>query len=145
MNTAERMTVLCADERKRAGERGDSESWEVWEDLEDLFGQVAEALENEPEATVRPFLEGMSRALADAAAHAKRRYSPAFMAAWLAERDRDGETPGGTCVYGDLMRFYDYLEALYGNCDETLNRRTAGALSGAAKELCKLLADGKES
>lgn len=56
MNAAERMTVLCADGRKRAGERGDSESWEVWEDLEDLFGQVAEALENEPETTVRPFV-----------------------------------------------------------------------------------------
>lgn len=70
MNAAERMTVLCADGRKRAGERGDSESWEVWEDLEDLFGQVAEALENEPEATVRPFMSGMARALAATAAHA---------------------------------------------------------------------------
>lgn len=67
MNAAERMTVLCADRRKQAGERGDSESWEVWEDLEDLFGQVARVLENEPEATVRPFMSGMARALAVAA------------------------------------------------------------------------------
>lgn len=52
MNAAERMTVLCADGRKRAGERGDSESWEVWEDLEDLFGQVAEALEKDRKSVV---------------------------------------------------------------------------------------------
>lgn len=72
MNAAERMTVLCADRRKRAGERGDSESWEVWEDLEDLFRQVARVLENEPEATVRPFMSGMARALAATAAYASR-------------------------------------------------------------------------
>lgn len=81
MNAAERMTVLCADGRKRAGKRGDSESWEVWEDLEDLFGQVAEALENEPETTVRPFVSGMARALAATAAHASRwHHAPAVMA-----------------------------------------------------------------
>ena len=85
MNAAERMTVLCADGRKRAGERGDSESWEVWEDLEDLFGQVARVLENEPEATVRPFVSGMARALAATAAHASGwHHAPAVMADWLA-------------------------------------------------------------
>lgn len=117
MNAAERMTVLCADGRKRAGERGDSESWEVWEDLEDLFGQVAKVLENEPEATVRPFVSGMARALAATAAHASRwHHAPAVMADWLAGRDRTGETPGETCAYGDLMRFYGYLDAPYVRC-----------------------------
>ena len=72
MNAAERMTVLCADGRKRAGGRGDSESWEVWEDLEDLFGQVARVLENELEATVRPFMSGMARALSVAAGELSR-------------------------------------------------------------------------
>lgn len=104
MNAAERMTVLCADRRKRAGERGDSESWEVWEDLEDLFRQVARVLENEPEATVRPFMSGMARALAATAAYASRwHHTPAVMADWIARRDRTSETPGETCAYGDLM------------------------------------------
>lgn len=140
MNAAERMTVLCADGRKRAGERGDSESWEVWEDLEDLFGQVARVLENEPEATVRPFVSGMARALAATAAHASRwHHAPAVMADWLAERDRTGETPGETCAYGDLMRFYGYLDALYGSGNYMLNIRTARALSVAAGELSRLI------
>lgn len=140
MNAAERMTVLCADGRKRAGERGDSESWEVWEDLEDLFGQVAEALENEPETTVRPFVSGMARALTATAAHASRwHHAPAVMADWLAERDRTGETPGETCAYGDLMRFYGYLDALYGSGNYMLNIRTVRALSVAAGELSRLI------
>lgn len=147
MNAAERMTVLCADGRKRAGERGDSESWEVWEDLEDLFGQVARVLENEPEATVRPFVSGMAHALAATAAHASRwHHAPAVMADWLAGRDRTGETPGETCAYGDLMRFYGYLDALYGYLDALygsgnymLNIRTARALSVAARELSRLI------
>lgn len=146
MNAAERMTVLCADGRKRAGERGDSESWEVWEDLEDLFGQVARVLENEPEATVRPFVSGMARALAATAAHASRwHHAPAVMADWLAGRDRTGETPGETCAYGDLMRFYGYLDALYGSGNDMLNIRSAHALSVAAGELSRLFADGRES
>lgn len=136
MNAAERMTVLCADGRKRAGERGDSESWEVWEDLEDLFGQVARVLENEPEATVRPFVSGMARAMTDTAAHASRwHHAPAVMADWLAGRDRTGET----CAYGDLMRFYGYLDALYGSGNYMLNIRTARALSVAAGELSRLV------
>lgn len=140
MNAAERMTVLCADGRKRAGERGDSESWEVWEDLEDLFRQVARVLENEPEATVRPFVSGMARALAATAAHASRwHHAPAVMADWIAGRDRTGETPGGTCAYGDLMRFYGYLDALYGSGNDMLNIRTARALSVAAGELSRLI------
>lgn len=140
MNAAERMTVLCADKRKRAGERGDSESWEVWEDLEDLFGQVAEALENEPEATVRPFVSGMARALTATAAHASgEHHAPAIMADWLAGRDRAGETPGETCAYGNLMRFYGYLDALYGSGNYMLNIRTARALSVAARELSRLI------
>lgn len=146
MNAAERMTVLCADRRKRAGERGDFESWEVWEDLEDLFRQVARVLENEPEATVRPFMSGMARALAATAAYASRwHHAPAVMADWLAGRDRTGETPGETCAYGDLMRFYGYLDALYGSGNDMLNIRTAHALSVAAGELSRLLADGRES
>lgn len=133
MNAAERMTVLCADGRKRAGERGDSESWEVWEDLEDLFGQVARVLENEPEATVRPFMSGMARALAATAAHASKwHHAPAVMADWLAGRDRAGETPGETCAYGDL-------DALYGSGNYMLNIRTARALSVAARELFRLI------
>lgn len=140
MNAAERMTVLCADERKRAGERGDSESWEVWEDLEDLFRQVAGALENEPEATVRPFVSGMAHALTATAAYASRwHHAPAVMADWLAERDRTGETPGETCAYGDLMRFYGYLNALYGGGDYMLNVRTARAMSVAAGEFSRLI------
>lgn len=140
MNAAERMTVLCADGRKRAGERGDSESWEVWEDLEDLFGQVARVLKNEPEATVRPFVSGMARALAATAAHASRwHHAPAVMADWIAGRDRTGETPGETCAYGDLMRFYGYLDALYGSGNDMLNIRTARALSVAARELSRLI------
>ena len=140
MNAAERMTVLCADGRKRAGERGDSESWEVWEDLEDLFRQVAGVLENEPEATVRPFMSGMARALSVAAAYASRwHHAPAVMADWLAGRDRTGETPGETCAYGDLMRFYGYLDALYGSGNDLLNIRTARALSVAAGELSRLI------
>lgn len=136
MNAAERMTVLCADGRKRAGERGDSESWEVWEDLEDLFGQVARVLENEPEATVRPFMSGMARALSVAAAYASRwHHAPAVMADWLAGRGRTGET----CAYGDLMRFYGYLDALYGSGNDMLNIRTARALSVAAGELSRLI------
>ena len=96
MNAAERMTVLCADGRKRAGERGDSESWEVWEDLEDLFGQVARVLENEPEATVRPFVSGMARALAATAAHASRwHHAPAVAVA--------GE-PGSGAAAARLLR-----------------------------------------
>ena len=142
MNAAERMTVLCADRRKRAGERGDSESWEVWEDLEDLFRQVARVLENEPEATVRPFMSGMARALAATAAYASRwHHTPAVMADWLAGRDRAGETPGETCAYGDLMRF----DALYGSGNDMLNIRSARALSIAAGEFSRLLADGRES
>lgn len=133
MNAAERMTVLCADGRKRAGERGDSESWEVWEDLEDLFGQVARVLENEPEATVRPFVSGMARALAATAAHASGwHHAPAVMADWLAGRNRTDETPGETCAYG-------YLDALYGSGNYMLNIRTARALSVAARELSRLI------
>lgn len=140
MNAAERMMAICANERKRAGERGDSESWEVWEDLENLFGQVAEALENEPEATVRPFVSGMAHALTATAAYASRwHHAPAVMADWLAERDRTGETPGETCAYGDLMRFYGYLNALYGGGDYMLNVRTARALSVAAGEFSRLI------
>lgn len=140
MNAAERMTVLCADRRKRAGERGDSESWEVWEDLEDLFGQVARVLENEPEATVRPFMSGMARALAATAAYASRwHHTPAVMADWIARRDRTSEMPGETCAYGDLMRFYGYLDALYGSGNDMLNIRSARALSVAAGELSRLI------
>lgn len=140
MNAAEHMTVLCADGRKQAGERGDSESWEVWEDLEDLFRRVARVLENEPEATVRPFVSGMARALTATAAHASGWYHvPAAMADWIAERDRAGETPGETCAYGDLMRFYGYLDALYGSGSDMLNIRTARALAVAAGELSRLI------
>ena len=146
MNAAERMTVLCADGRKQAGERGDSESWEVWEDLEDLFRQVARVLENEPEATVRPFMSGMARALAATAAYASGwHHAPAVMADWIVGRDRTGETPGETCAYGDLMRFYGYLDTLYGSGNDMLNIRSARALSIAAGELSRLLADGRES
>lgn len=140
MNAAERMTVLCADRRKQAGERGDSESWEVWEDLEDLFRRVARVLENEPEATVRPFMSGMARALTATAVHASGwHHAPAAMADWIAERDRAGETPGETCAYGDLMRFYGYLDALYGSGNDMLNIRSARALSVAAGELSRLI------
>lgn len=61
------------------------------------------------------------------------------MADWLAERDRTGETPGETCAYGDLMRFYGYLDALYGSGNYMLNIRTARALSVAARELSRLI------
>lgn len=146
MNAAERMTVLCADGRKRAGGRGDSESWEVWEDLEDLFGQVARVLENEPEATVRSFVSGMARALAATAAHASKwHHAPR---SWPTG-SRDGTAPARcrarSCAYGDLMRFYGYLDALYGSGNDMLNIRSARALSIAAGELSRLLADGRES
>lgn len=144
MNAAERMLVVCAYRRGQVGERGDMESYEVWEDLEALFARAAEALENEPETTVRPFVAGMSAALTRTAAHAARWYhAPAVMAEWLAGRDTAGEAPGETCVYGDLMRFYGYLDALYGGGDAVLNRRTADALAVAAGELARLI--GKES
>lgn len=61
------------------------------------------------------------------------------MADWLARRDRTGETPGETCAYGDLMRFYGYLDALYGSGNDMLNIRTARALSIAAGELSRLI------
>ncbi|WP_143240510.1 hypothetical protein [Bifidobacterium adolescentis] len=107
---------------------------------------MARVLENEPEATVRPFISGMACALAATAAYASRwHHAPAAMADWLAGRDRTGETPGETCAYGDLMRFYGYLDALYGSGNDMLNIRTARALSVAAGELSRLLADGRES
>lgn len=107
---------------------------------------MARVLENEPEATVRPFVSGMARALSVAAAYASRwHHAPAVMADWLAGRDRTGETPGETCAYGDLMQFYGYLDALYGSGNDMLNIRTARALSIAAGELSRLIADGRES
>ena len=65
--------------------------------------------------------------------------APAVMADWIAGRDRTGETPGETCAYGDLMRFYGYLDALYGSGNDMLNIRTARALSVAAGELSRLI------
>lgn len=52
---------------------------------------------------------------------------------------RTGETPGETCAYGDLMRFYGYLDALYGSGNDMLNIRSARALSVAAGELSRLI------
>lgn len=54
-------------------------------------------------------------------------------------RKRAGETPGETCAYGDLMRFYGYLDALYGSGNYMLNIRTARALSVAAGGLSRLI------
>lgn len=138
MNIPEHMTAYCAGGRKRAGELGDTGAFEVWEDLERLFRRTAEALENEPAATVRPFLAGMSRAL-DTAAVWARVSGPAAMADRLAGRARDGETPGETCVYGDLLRLYVCLDRLYGAVGGP-DGDMAGGLSDAAGELGRLLA-----
>ena len=47
--------------------------------------------------------------------------------------------PGETCAYGDLMRFYGYLDALYGSGNDMLNIRTARALAVAAGEFSRLI------
>lgn len=66
MSVADRMTAHCASMRMAADLTCDYEAYEMSEDMQNLFGHVAEALENEPDSTVRPFMEGMARALATA-------------------------------------------------------------------------------
>ena len=75
MSMADRMTAHCASMRMVADLTRDYEAYEVFEDMRNLFGHAAEALENEPDSTVRPFMEGMARALARARVIHRPRFS----------------------------------------------------------------------
>ena len=103
-----------------------------------LFGHVAEALENEPDSTIRPFMEGMARALATASHVAASLNVPAMLD-WLDSRDTKGETPGETCVYGDLIRLYTYLSDLCGHKASRMGGQAGRALGAVSDELAGML------
>lgn len=138
MSVADRMTELCVSLRMAADLTGNYEAYEVFEDMQNLFEHVSEALENEPVSTVRPFMEGMARALATAAHVAGTLNVPAMLD-WLDSRDTKGETPGETRVYGDLLRLYSYLNDLYEHKALRMGRQAGRALGAVSRELAGLL------
>lgn len=138
MSVADRMAEYCASLRMAADLTRNYEAFEVFEDMQNLFGHMAEALENEPDSTIRPFMEGMARALATASHVAGSLNVPAMLG-WLGSRDTKGETPGETCVYGDLLRLYTYLNDLYGHKALWMGGQTGRALGAASRELAGML------
>lgn len=134
MSAADRMTAHCASMRMVADLTRDYEAYEVFEDMQNLFGHVAEALENEPNSTIRPFMEGMARALATASHVAGSLNVPAMLDR-LGSRDTKGETPGETCVYGDLLRLYTYLNDLYERKAPWMGEQAGRALGAVSQEL----------
>lgn len=134
MNIPEHMVEQCAGLRMAADLTRDYEAYEVYEDMENLFAQMAETLENEPDTIVRPFVEGMGRAL-NTAAHVAQTLRPPAMLEWLGSRNRKGETAGETCVYGDLHRLYDYLNDLYERKAPLMGEHAERALTTVAGEL----------
>lgn len=138
MSVADRMTAHCASMRMAADLTCDYEAYEMSEDMQNLFGHVAEALENELDSTVRPFMEGMARALATASHVAGTLNVPAMLD-WLDSRDAKGETPGETCVYGDLIRLYSYLNDLYEHKAPRMGRQAGLALGEISEELAGML------
>lgn len=138
MSMADRMTAYCASMCMVADLTRDYEAYEVFEDMRNLFGHVAEALENEPDSTVRPFMEGMARALATASHVAGSLNVPAMLD-WLGSRDTKGETSGEICVYDDLIRLYTYLNDLYGHKAPWMGGQAGRALGAASRGLAGML------
>lgn len=138
MSMADRMTAHCASMRMVADLTRDYKAYEVFEDMRNLFGHAAEALESEPDSTVRPFMEDMARALATVS-HAAGSLNVPAMLGWLGPRDTKGETPGEACVYGDLLRLYTYLNDLYGHKAPWMGGQAGHALGAASQEPAGML------
>lgn len=138
MSVADRMTEYCASLRMAADLTRNYEAFEVFEDMRNLFGHVAEALENESDSTIRPFMEGMARALATASHVAASLNVPAMLD-WLDSRGTKGETPGETCVYGDLIRLYTYLSDLCGHKASRMGGQAGRALGAVSDGLAGML------
>lgn len=113
-NVPERMLTYCADRRRKADELQKYGEYEAYEDFENLFTQVSEALENETADTVEELMESMRDALADTVKHIPYDQSIEETREWCRKRaDEENLTRGEAIVYTDLLHLYGYLSALY--------------------------------